>query len=189
MLQYCETFSMMKAAYTNSRTTELSSQEPIIPPTSLKHERSFEEQGEIVVESIEELSTKPGDLALYRSVAKLPKAVAVNETKLATLKNIDRTINMISPVKQQPRVSFESELTFAPKLNAMSIKLAKERGEKVKSVIERKKVALYAEAESNFTFHPNLSSNSVRIMQNLKTTFLDRQQLHVEKQKRYVSEI
>ena len=110
--------------------------------------------------SIEELSTKPGDLALCTvRWAKLPKAVAgrVNETKLATLRNIDRTKNMISPVKQQPRVSFESELTFAPKLNAMSIKLAKERGVKEGeisvrtqegSAVRRGRVELYISSKS-----------------------------------------
>ena len=85
--------------------------------------------------------------------------------------------------KTQQRLNFECELTFAPKLNALSIKLAKERGEKVRSSSDKK--TYYAADE--FTFKPKVSSNSVKIVQQLKTTFMDRQQMHVEKQKRYVS--
>lgn len=185
MLQYCETFTMVKAAYSNSGSTELPLQEPVLPHANLKNEKTIDERGEFLLESVEKLSTKPGDLALYRSVGSFPKALRASETKLAKISNGTR--NMISHVKPQSKFSFESELTFAPKLNATSIKLAKERNERTRTLLERKKEALYAETESKFTFHPNLSSNSVRIMQNLKTTFLDRQQMHVERQKRYVS--
>jgi len=87
--------------------------------------------------------------------------------------------------KTQQRVNFECELTFAPKLNALSIKLAKERGEKLRSGTEKR----IANASEEFTFKPKVSSNSVKIVQQLKTTFMDRQQMHVEKQKRYVSGI
>ena len=107
---------------------------------------------------------------------------------LSPLKDVGKAKLLISPSKTPQRISFESELTFQPKLNAMSLKLAKERGpERLRSVMERRAAALYAETESNFTFKPKVSSKSVRIVQNLKSTFMDRQNKHVEKQKQFVS--
>lgn len=182
MLDYCKTFNMVKSSYVNQETTDLTSQETTVPTTPQKN---LENNGEFVVDSVQGLSTKPGDLSLYRS-ATLGKDVSEpTEKKLSPLKDVARNKGMISTLnaKTQQRVKFECELTFAPKLNALSIKLAKERGEKVRVGTE-KRVAL---RNDEFTFKPKVSSNSVKIMQQLKTTFMDRQQMHVEKQKRYVS--
>lgn len=182
MLDYCKTFNMVKSSYANQETTDLTSQETTVPTTPQKN---LENNGEFVVDSVQDLSTKPGDLSLYRS-ATLGKDVSEpTEKKLSPLKDVARNKGMISTLnaKSQQRVNFECELTFAPKLNALSIKLAKERGEKVRVGTE-KRVALM---NDEFTFKPKVSSNSVKIMQQLKTTFMDRQQMHVEKQKRYVS--
>ena len=182
MLDYCKTFNMVKSSYVNQETTDLTSQETTVPTTPQKN---LENNGEFVVDSVQGLSTKPGDLSLYRS-ATLGKDVSEpTEKKLSPLKDVARNKGMISTLnaKTQQRVNFECELTFAPKLNALSIKLAKERGEKVRVGTE-KRVALM---NDEFTFKPKVSSNSVKIMQQLKTTFMDRQQMHVEKQKRYVS--
>ena len=182
MLDYCKTFNMVKSSYVNQETTDLTSQETTVPTTPQKN---LENNGEFVVDSVQGLSTKPGDLSLYR-LATLGKDVSEpTEKKLSPLKDVARNKGMISTLnaKTQQRVNFECELTFAPKLNALSIKLAKERGEKVRVGTE-KRVALM---NDEFTFKPKVSSNSVKIMQQLKTTFMDRQQMHVEKQKRYVS--
>lgn len=183
MLDYCKTYNMVKSSYANQESTEQTSQESTVPTTP---QNKLENNGEIVVESVQSLSTKPGDLALYRSTSQLHKGVSdPTEKKLSPLKEVARNKGMISTLntKTHQRVNFECELTFAPKLNALSIKLAKERGEKVRTGTDKR----VASSTDEFTFKPKVSSNSVKIMQQLKTTFMDRQQMHVEKQKRYVS--
>lgn len=174
---------MVKSSYANQESTDLTSQEVRKPSSSPNN-------GEIVVEAVESscLSTKPGDLSLYRSVTQLQKNESdTGEKKLSPLKDVARNKGMISTLnmKTHQRVNFECELTFAPKLNALSIKLAKERGEKIRSGTEKR----ITNSSDEFTFKPKVSSNSVKIVQQLKTTFMDRQQMHVERQKRYVSSI
>lgn len=184
MLDYCKTYNMVKSSYANQESTDLSSQE--VRQLSSSQKNYENNNGDIVVEAVESLSTKPGDLSLYRSATQIHKDIGNSgEKKLSPLKEVARKKGMISTLntKTQQRVNFECELTFAPKLNALSIKLAKERGEKVRSGADKK--TSYSSDE--FTFKPKVSSNSVKIVQQLKTTFMDRQQLHVEKQKRYVS--
>lgn len=182
MLDYCKTYNMVKSSYANQESTDLTSQEVRQPSTS-------QNNGDIIVDEAVEsscLSTKPGDLSLYRSATQLHKNESdTGEKKLSPLKEVARNKGMISTLnaKTQQRVNFECELTFAPKLNALSIKLAKERGEKLRSGTEKR----IANSSAEFTFKPKVSSNSVKIVQQLKTTFMDRQQMHVEKQKRYVS--
>lgn len=186
MLDYCKTYNMVKSSYANQESTDLNSQESRQPSTPQKN---YENNGDIlhVVDEAAEsssLSTKPGDLSLFRS--ELHKDVSdTGEKKLSPLKDVARNKGMISTLntKTQQRVNFECELTFAPKLNALSIKLAKERGEKARTGTE-KRISI---SSDEFTFKPKVSSNSVKIVQQLKTTFMDRQQMHVEKQKRYVS--
>ncbi|KAL9959524.1 hypothetical protein ACROYT_G032852 [Oculina patagonica] len=180
MLDYCKTYNMVKSSYANQESTDLTSQEVRQPSTS-------QNNGEFVVEAVESscLSTKPGDLSLYRSATQLNNNENdTGEKKLSPLKEAARNKGMISTLnaKTQQRVNFECELTFAPKLNALSIKLAKERGEKLRSGTEKR----IANSSAEFTFKPKVSSNSVKIVQQLKTTFMDRQQMHVEKQKRYI---
>ena len=181
MLDYCKAFNMVKSSYTNQEPADLTSQ-PSADPT--KPERIFENNGEIVVESVQGLSTKPGDLSLYRTVAASKDSEDGARKKLSPLKE-GKNKGMISTLnsRTQQRVNFECELTFAPKLNALSIKLAKERGEKSRTAAEK----TIAFSNDEFTFKPKVSLNSVKIMQQLKTSFMDRQQMHVEKQKRYVS--
>lgn len=181
MLDYCKTYSMVKRSYVNHESTDLNPQEVRQPP-------NYENNGDIVVEPLEGscLSTKPVDLSHYRSVTQLDKDnTDSGEKKLSPLKDVARSKGMISTLstKTPQRVNFECELTFAPKLNALSIKLAKERGEKLRAGLEKR----IANASDEFTYKPKVSSNSVKIVQQLKTTFMDRQQMHVEKQKRYVS--
>lgn len=181
MLDYCKAFNMVKSSYTNQESADLTSQSSADPT---KPERIFENNGEIVVESVQGLSTKPGDLSLYRTVAASKDSEDGARKKLSPLKEA-KNKGMISTLnsRTQQRVNFECELTFAPKLNALSIKLAKERGEKSRTAAEK----TIAFSNDEFTFKPKVSLNSVKIMQQLKTSFMDRQQMHVEKQKRYVS--
>ena len=177
MLDYCKTYSMVKSSYANQEPTDPNPQEVRQPSTS---HNNYENNGDIVVEPC--LSTKLVDLS------QLDKDDSDSgEKKLSPLKDVARNKAMISTLntKTPQRVNFECELTFAPKLNALSIKLAKERGEKVRAGTEKR----IANASDEFTFKPKVSSNSVKIVQQLKTTFMDRQQMHVERQKRYVSGI
>ncbi|PFX29352.1 tubulin monoglycylase TTLL3-like [Stylophora pistillata] len=183
MLDYCKTFNMVKSSYANQESTDLTSQEARQLGGSQKNHENND--GDMLVETVESLSTKPGDLSIYGPDTQIDKDIGNSgEKKLSTLNEVARKKGMISTLntKTQQRLNFECELTFAPKLNALSIKLAKERGVKVRSSSDRK--TYYAADE--FTFKPKVSSNSVKIVQQLKTTFMDRQQMHVEKQKRYI---
>ncbi|XP_072181816.1 uncharacterized protein [Diadema setosum] len=96
---------------------------------------------------------------------------------------------------------FEQELTFTPKLNATSLKLAHERRTQLKSGIVHRghaRVVLssttatsphhHAAAEDkslpgDFTFKPQMSTASLKIAENLGTTFMARQELHLQKQR------
>jgi len=187
MLEYCKTYNMMKNSISNSISPDLSSQTTIITLDNEK-ERSFNGEGNVVVETIQRLTGKPGDFALYHSVKRPTNDFDVDSKKLAPLKEISRSKTMISTPRTSSKtvLSFESELTFTPKLNALSIKLAKERGEKMRnSSSTRRSSSQIAEEEATFTFKPQVSSKSVKIVQRLKTTFLDRQMQHMEKQQRH----
>ena len=84
-------------------------------------------------------------------------------------------------------VNFEQEFTFSPRLNVASVRMAKERTGRARASIERRANALVAEVQMNFTFKPKVSNRSEKIAQSLKTSFLERQHIHVEKQKKMVS--
>ena len=187
MLEYCKTYSIMKSNLSNPVTSDLSSQKGIIAVDKNGEERSVGDGATVVVETIQRLTAKPGDFALYHSVQRSTKDSECEPKKLSPLKELSRSKSMVSSIKtlHKDLLSFESELTFAPKLNALSIKLAKERGEKMRNAtLSRRPSYQNTEDEAIFTFKPRVSSNSAKIVQNLKTTFLDRQLLHMEKQKR-----
>ncbi|CAH1265443.1 TTLL3 [Branchiostoma lanceolatum] len=90
------------------------------------------------------------------------------------------------PVKTFQRYSFESELTFAPRLNATSMRLARERERQGNVASSTAKQA--SEEEYMFTFQPRVSSSSRRIAQNLGTTFMARQQMHLERQRKLLEQ-
>ena len=91
---------------------------------------------------------------------------------------------------QPQKLSFEHELTFIPKLNALSLKIAQSRSsvaKRIKVSVENRVAALEEEMAQTFTFRPCISENSVKIADRLKTDFWTRQKLHTEKQRRMVS--
>ena len=91
---------------------------------------------------------------------------------------------------QLQKLSFEDELTFIPKLNALSLKIAQSRtsvAKRIKVSCENRVAALEEEMAQNFTFKPCISENSVKIADRLKTDFWTRQKLHTEKQRKMVS--
>ncbi|XP_070558365.1 tubulin monoglycylase TTLL3-like isoform X3 [Ptychodera flava] len=90
-------------------------------------------------------------------------------------------------MKTHNRLSFESELTFAPKLNATSMKMVKERGNEFRAGVYpnvNARLRLQEEQETLFTFKPQVSETSAKICEGLGTTFMARQELHLEKQKK-----
>ena len=87
---------------------------------------------------------------------------------------------------RRPPVNFEKEFTFAPRLNLTSVRMAKERTGRAREAIDRRANALVAEVQMKFTFKPKVSSRSEKIAQGLKTSFLERQLIHVEKQRKMV---
>ena len=90
---------------------------------------------------------------------------------------------------QPQKLSFENELTFIPKLNALSLKIAQSRtsiANRIKVSCESRAAALDKEMAQNFTFRPSISENSLKIADRLKTDFWTRQKLHTERQKKMV---
>ena len=82
------------------------------------------------------------------------------------------------------RFSFEDELTFAPKLNSYSRKIASEI--KRTSIYDRRKQPKKEYENEDFIFKPVVSTKSSKIVAKLKTGFFDRQNKHVQKQKELV---
>lgn len=84
---------------------------------------------------------------------------------------------------------FERDFTFAPKLNEQSIKLAKERTARlITSDDDNKEFSRNSELQKIYTFKPTVSPASIKIVQNLGTTFLARQQLHIERKQKLLEE-
>ena len=84
---------------------------------------------------------------------------------------------------------FEKDFTFSPKLNEQSIKLAKERTARlITGDDDNKEFTRNNELQKLYTFKPAVSPASVRIVQNLGTTFLTRQQLHIERKQKLLEE-
>lgn len=82
--------------------------------------------------------------------------------------------------------SFEDELTFVPKLNSLSMKLAGSSSART-SIMERCPKEKNNELDSSYTFQPVVSSHSSKIVAKLKTGFWERQKLHVKRQKEKVN--
>ena len=83
----------------------------------------------------------------------------------------------------------DENLTFCPKLNPLSIKLAQERSLKIDQI--QAKAAAVAAARvasfySEYTFKPVVSEKSMQLVQNLDTGFLMRQQQHIKRRQKLV---
>ena len=84
---------------------------------------------------------------------------------------------------------FDKDFTFSPKLNEQSIKLAKERTARLITADDsNKEFSRNSELQKVYTFKPTVSPASVKIVQNLGTTFLARQQLHIERKQKLLEE-
>lgn len=111
---------------------------------------------------------------------------ACNLAKDGVVKSKSEEGEAIERQHRRPSVKFEQEFTFTPRLNVASVRMAKERTGRARESIERRANALVAEVQMKFTFKPKVSSRSEKIAQGLKTSFLERQLIHVEKQKKMV---
>jgi len=83
---------------------------------------------------------------------------------------------------------FEKDLTFAPKLNEQSIKLAEERMARMIHEQSERDSGRNIECQKIYSFKPQVSPASLKIVQNLGTTFLARQQLHIERKQKLLEE-
>jgi len=83
---------------------------------------------------------------------------------------------------------FEKDLTFAPKLNEQSIKLAEERMARMIHEQSERDSGRTIDCQKIYTFKPQVSPASLKIVQNLGTTFLARQQLHIERKQKLLEE-
>lgn len=83
---------------------------------------------------------------------------------------------------------FEKDLTFTPKLNEQSIKLAEERMARILHEQSDRDPGRTIDYQKLYSFKPTVSPASLKIVQNLGTTFLARQQLHIERKQKLLEE-
>ena len=86
---------------------------------------------------------------------------------------------------QKSRIQ-DKNLTFCPKLNPISIKLAQERSDKISKAGLQKKSRNKTTEE--YTFQPVILERSSQLVRNMDVGFLRRQQNHLEKKEKFVSE-
>ena len=102
-----------------------------------------------------------------------------------TLESIDRQATRSYAQSRSPYV--DPNLTFAPKLNAMSIRLARQRLERMAEEKahpdEQNK-----QHQSQTSFRPVMSLRSLRIAAKLGSSFMDRQQQHLEKKQVFLEQ-
>lgn len=97
-----------------------------------------------------------------------------------TLDACDRLATRSYAQSRSPYV--DPNLTFAPKLNAVSIRLARQRSERMgeeKAQPSEDQNKLYQ--SQAFPFRPVMSLRSLRIAEKLGSSFMDRQQQHLER--------
>ena len=92
------------------------------------------------------------------------------------------------PARRSLKEYFEKDLTFTPKLNEQSIKLAEERMTRMIHEQSERDSGRNTECQKIYTFKPQVSPASLKIVQNLGTTFLARQQLHIERKQKLLEE-
>ena len=102
-----------------------------------------------------------------------------------TLESIDRQATRSYAQSRSPYV--DPNLTFATKLNAMSIRLARQRLERMAEEKahpdEQNK-----QHQSQTSFRPVMSLRSLRIAAKLGSSFMDRQQQHLEKKQVFLEQ-
>ncbi len=85
---------------------------------------------------------------------------------------------------QKSRIQ-DKNLTFCPKLNPISIRLAQERSDKMSKAGLQKKSRTKTTEEC--TFQPVILERSSQLVRNMDVGFLTRQQNHLEKKEKFVS--
>lgn len=201
-----QTLFRPKATKSSSDNPDEEFRRPVPSQNGLESESGFEEN-----ESLRGMDMENGELdksfkamktqtwkGFSASKAKTKDMASMVDTlgQLATVSNeSEKVCNMAAerPTDneqgQPQKLSFENELTFIPKLNALSLKIAQSRtsvAKRIKVSCESRVAALEEEMAQNFTFRPSISENSMKIADRLKTDFWTRQKLHTEKQKKIV---
>ena len=85
----------------------------------------------------------------------------------------------------------DSNLTFQPKLNHLSLQLARRRSERMEEYQEKLQTASDLQMQKHYaqcTFKPIVSEKSAKLAIKLGSTFLSRQQLYMEKRQQLASE-
>ena len=98
-------------------------------------------------------------------------------------------VTRLSEVRKSKEQIYKEQLTFSPKLNALSLKLAQDRSERQEEVEARAAeltAARLSEFYSEYTFKPKVSEKSLRIAEGLGVGFLTRQELHLQRRQKMV---
>ncbi len=109
--------------------------------------------------------------------------------QLIRLSNTQSVFNRLCDHRPRKHPHYDENLTFCPKLNPVSRKLAQERSEKLDEI--QSKAALVAATRiariyADYTFKPVVSERSMRIAQNMGVEFLTRQEQHLQKRQKFV---
>ena len=120
-----------------------------------------------------------------KAVCRVPSATPVSRPQS---RSSSRGLASPNYAKSPQRFEFDTELTFSPRLNDTSLKLVQDRrGQDLFHQRPGPKSRSETRQNSEFTFRPQMSTASLKIAEGLGTTFMARQEMHLEKQKKLVS--
>lgn len=103
-----------------------------------------------------------------------------------TLDAFDRLSTRSYAQSRSPYI--DPNLTFAPKLNAISIKLARRRSERMEEDKAQPEEHNKPHQSQAFSFRPVMSLRSLRIAKKLGSSFMDRQQQHLERKQVFLEQ-
>lgn len=81
----------------------------------------------------------------------------------------------------------DPNLTFAPKLNAVSVRLARRRSERLEEVKAQQEEQPRPTSKA-YSFRPVMSLKSLRLAEKLGSSFLDRQQQHIDRKQVFLEQ-
>ncbi|XP_072026356.1 LOW QUALITY PROTEIN: tubulin tyrosine ligase 3-like [Amphiura filiformis] len=127
------------------------------------------------------MQEEPAITGVRRAASAIPPPVSRPQSRSSS-----RGLQVRSP-KSPQQFEFDSELTFSPKLNDTSLKLVQDRRDQNLSQ-QRPSSRSETRQSSEFTFRPQMSTASLKIAEGLGTTFMARQEMHLEKQKKLLEQ-
>ena len=81
----------------------------------------------------------------------------------------------------------DPNLTFTPRINAVSVRLAKRRSERIEEGKAQQEEQTKP-ASQTYSFRPVMSLKSLRIAEKLGSSFMDRQQQHLERKQIFLEQ-